>query len=312
MPRTVLLLLPMLAILAACSSEQVPQRDPEAPPVVVYSAYEDTSYLPALFKAFTDETGIPVVVRHRSDEANLADMTAKSGTQPADVLMTKSVWSIWSAADEGLLRPLPTEAAALGIADGLRDPDGLWVALTVREVGIQVADGVDMPPGFLELADPAYEGAVCLSTSAIHQNRVLIAHLIRNFGARETELAVRGWIRNLALPPFESEDAMQKAFGEGRCGIAVRVGPNNPAFQSSASLMDIEALGIGRHARSPDDAATLIDWMLSDAFLSRHSNIANGLPASADAFRQLEDFNMAAIGFLYEDAAKLAERARWY
>ncbi len=302
-----------LVVLTGCSGETpTPERDPDKPPVVVYTAYEDTTYLPALFKAFTDETGIPVVVRHRTDEANLADMAAKSGSQPADLLMTRSVWAIWKAADEGLLRPLPPEARATAIAEGLQDPDDQWVALTVREVAVQVADGVAMPPGFLELADPAYKGRLCLSTSAVHQNRVLIAHLIDSFGARETELAVRGWVANLALPPFESEDELQKAFAEGRCGIGIRTGPNSPAFPSKAALIEIEGVGIGRHARSPDDAATLIDWMLSDAFLARHANLDSGLPATADAFRQLPDLDMATLGFLYEDAVNLAERARWY
>lgn len=303
-------------VLAGCSGDapaptSVAERDPDKPPVVVYSAYSDTTYLPALFKTFTDQTGIPVVVRHRSDEDNLADMAAKSGSQPADVLMTRSVWAIWQAAEEGLLRPLPTSSTARSIADGLQDPDGKWVALTVREVGVQVADGVDMPPGFLELADPAYQGRLCLTTSGIHQNRVLVAHLVDAFGARETELAVRGWVSNLALPPFDSESELQKAFAEGRCQIGVRTGPNNPAFRSSGSLLEIEAVGIGRHARSPDDAATLIDWMLSDDFLSRHASLDSGMPATADAFRQLE-LDMSTLGFLYEDAIRLVERARWY
>ncbi|MEM1174082.1 MAG: extracellular solute-binding protein [Pseudomonadota bacterium] len=306
-------MLTLAIVLAGCSSDAPPpERNPELPPVVVYSAYEDTSYLPALFKAFTDQSGVPVVVRHRTDEANLADMAAKSGSQPADVLLTRSIWSVWEAADEGLLRPLPPEAKAKAIARGLQDPDGKWVALTVREVAVQVADDVEVPAGFLELADPAYRGRLCLSASSIHQNRVLVAHLIDVFGARDTELAVRGWIANLALPPFETEAELQKAFAEGRCGVGIRTGPNNPSFQSRAALIEIEGLGIGRHARSPEDAAALIDWMLSDAFLGRHANLANGLPASSDAFRQLENLNMARLGFLYEDAVKLVERARWY
>ncbi len=308
--KILLPLLVSLLLLSACSQETPPPlRDPNAPPLVVYTPYEDTTYLPALFKLFTDETGIPVVVRHLNDEDNLAAMADKSGSSPADVLLTGSVWSIWRAAEDGLLRPLPEDSRASIVADGLKDPDGQWVALSVRGIGIQALPGTPMPAGFLELADPAYAESLCVTSGKLFSNQVLAAFLMHAFGEREAELAIRGWVKNLALPPFDSDADMQRAFAEGRCRIGIRTAGIDAGLQNMDSLIDMEGLGIGRHARSPDEASVLIDWMLSDAVSQGHAGRVGAVPAASPAFQGLEGYDMNSIGMNYEDAGQLLERA---
>ena len=85
--------------LVACSAEQegAPETTPE--PVVVYASYEDRSYLPMLFDAYTRQTGVAVIVRHGNAEAMVDDVIRNDITPPADVLITPTVRGVYRAAD---------------------------------------------------------------------------------------------------------------------------------------------------------------------------------------------------------------------
>ena len=56
-------------------------------------------------------------------------------------------------------------------------------------------------------------------------NRALLAMLIGDLGERPAERVVRGWLRNLALPPFKESARLQAALESGECGVAIVSGP---------------------------------------------------------------------------------------
>ncbi len=302
--------------LAGCGQDET-EVAYDGPPLIVYSAYDDVDYLPALFKDFTAETGIPVVVRHRSDEDNLRDMQMKSGGAPADVLLSASLATIWTAADEGLLRPFSNESDAHEQPAHLRDPDDLWVAVSIDPVIVAAQKSHDADLGYAAVADSAYEGRLCLASSALPANRHLIAMLIETLGTRETELLVRRWVGNLALPPRESHAALLEDHREGRCEVFVSrysaLGASRDGVRLSGEPMffDVEAVGIGRHAESPDAAERLIDWLLSAKVNERHAASQSVLPVTGDAPIVLSDRFIGSGGFRQDEAAALAERARY-
>jgi iron(III) transport system substrate-binding protein len=289
-----------LAMLAgACDSGSGETRGRQEP-IVVYASYADESYLPELFSAFTDETGIPVTTHYGTPAQIVDDVIANRGSPPADILLTTNVADAWRAADRGALRPI--KAAGMdAVPPDLKDPEGLWVALEVRYATIGIASHVE--PGrvadYRDLGNSELSGQICLSSSALPVNRSLIAMLIEDLGVKPAERIVRGWVRNLALSPFATEDELVAALKTGNCGYGIfsspieadgikRIGPEPRYF-------DIDAVGVARHARNPDSAHKLLDWMLIQKALQE--------PASSNGR------NIGLAGWRAEDAALLAERA---
>lgn len=318
--------LAFVVLAAACDSD--PGEKPERPePVVVYASYADENYWPAMFAGFTEETGIPVTLRNGEPAQLTSDVIANRGSPPADVLLTRNVADVWRAADEGGLRPI----AAAGIShipDFLRDPDGLWAAMSLRAAVIlhnfEVID--EKPVAYADLADPRYRGQLCLSSSALAVNRSLIASMISELGVRPAEILVRGWVRNLAQPPFQTEAALFAAVDAGSCRygilssqVAVSTtsasGDGNAEFITpQPAYFDIEGLGIARHARNASGAEVLLDWMLSQEAQELHALGAYQYPARSGNLREeiaarISRRNVGLAGWHDNDAQLLAERA---
>ena len=322
----------LVAALALCACER-PAPEPGAPaarpePVVFYASYEDEYYLPSLFADFTRETGIPVSVRHRPEQQIVDDVIGKRGSPPADILLTRSVHGVWRAADEGALRPLQADSVSGVVPDWLRDPDGYWSAVGFSPIRVVCAadsqDNCQSVAAYEDLANGEFEGRLCLSSSSLAVNRTLIAGLVADHGVRPAELIVRGWVANLALPPYETEQALLQAVEAGSCGLGIvshvefhAFGkPTVAATWPQPGYFDVVAVGINRHARSPAAARTLVEWLVGDQAQAAQFD-ATGLwpavPADGSSYPASEAArNAGTFGFHETDAVKLAERARWY
>ena len=288
-----------LAVLAVLNLIACESKTP-SPPLVVYASGEDETFLPTLFADFTEETGISVTVKFGDSSANTDAVIANAGSPPADVLLTNNVVDIWRAADEGALRPIQS-ASFSDIPEYLRDPDGLWAALQVRYAAIGAAPGLAVagPMNYAELADPKMHGQICLSSSALAVNRSLIAMLIQELGVRPAERIVRGWVRNLASSPFSTEAELQVAIESGSCNYGIfSMSPeiqNREQAGDRRYYVDIDGIGVARHARYPESAHVLVDWMLSE-------NAIKDLAWSNGK-------NVGIAGWRDEDARLLAQRA---
>jgi iron(III) transport system substrate-binding protein len=320
-------------VLSACEKPAVAPAGPESrpEPVVVYASYTDEDYLPSLFAAFTAETGIPVTVRHRDERQNVSEVIEKRGSPVADVLLTRSVQGVWLAADEGALLPLQSKKIPGVVPDWLRDPDGYWTATGFAPIYVALTENADHGldeaiSKYEDLGKPEFRSRVCLSSSSLAVNRTLIANLIADHDVRPAEIIVRGWIANLALPPFESEQELLQAIEASTCDVGVVSGvafarfgkPGIAARLPVPGYVDLEAVGIGRHARSPDAARRLVEWFIARDTQVAHSAGSGLLPANAAAlaepYKSLNDEgrrNGGVAGLNEVDAVKLAERAAW-
>lgn len=303
-----------LAVLAfaACGGEPDGEdasrpATPRPEPVVVYAAHDDPTWWPGVFERFTRDTGIRVTVRHRDAATIVNEVIRDHGTPPADVLLTPSVYGAFRAADEGALRPLRSEVVETRVAPALRDPDGFWAAARTRYAVIAHASDLEDVPAVTEfeaLAGADYAGQLCLATSSLPLNRVLLATLVDAHGAREAELTVRRWMKNLAVPPFDDETTLRDAIRDGTCRLGIlssdaAVGLNViNATAGNALVVDIDGIGIARHAREPEAALQLIEWLL--AYEDDGPTLTSVVHPVANAAWRIDD----AIG--------LAERAGYY
>jgi len=310
MPR--ILILALLTVCCASCGQPSESESTEVrkEPVVVYAAFEDDAALVDAAERYTEKTGVLVIVRRGAATGIVDDMIKNKISPPADVLVTRSVVDAWRAADESALRPLFSEPAREHVPAWARDPDDLWFGTQVRSAMIvhNIADlHADDVPDVGALAEPKFSGTVCLSSSAISVNRTVIATMVSELGVRPAELVVRGWIRNLAAPPFGDETQLIKAIESGVCGIGIVsntaldiANTNLEGFVPATWYADVEAVGIARHARNPDGATELVEWLLAD---SGFTEIAGDPSVNRE--------NVSVVAWHYEDAVKLAERARY-
>jgi len=323
--RTALFVASLLS-LAACERDAVdgtgvPTR--AAAPIVVYAASVDSTDLPALFAEFQKQTGATVIVRTGEASAIVADVIDGHITPPADVLITRSVAGVWRAAEEGALRPLQSSLVNEATAAWLRDPDAFWTAWNYRRAILAYNPeriDADELEDFRALAEPRYNGRLCVASATDSISLAVIAITMDELGARDTELMVRGWVANLARPPLAAESDVLTAIGSGACDVGI-VSSETYTFaadshadfalqaQDPASLyVDIEGLGIARHARNPDGARALIEWLLATPIQEQH---AANVYAEAVATAPSGSANVSRVAMNREDALKLAERARY-
>lgn len=284
-------------IVVVCCFAILPACD-RAPPSPV------TVYVPTAFaeraNAWLPKSGLAVTVVAGDSAANTDLILAKKDSPRADVLVTSGVVDIWYAADNGALRPISGETLSQ-VPGILRDPDGLWVAMTYRHMMIGVAPGAGEPEvqDLRALAAQDRNNQVCLSSSALEDNRALISMLIAEFGNRPAERIVRGWVHNLAKAPFATETELVDALRSGECryGIISSAADTNGIDLVGLPIpfYNIEGMGVARHAQYPEAAQQLVDWVLAQALLESP-------PASNTR-------NVGQAGWYDQESVLLAERA---
>lgn len=304
----IILLLGLSIGLGACEkSPDPPAGEARKQPVVVYIAFEDDAELRKQLDDYTAQTGVVVISRRGGAESIVDDIIEDTISPSADVLLTQSVTEVWRAAEEGALRPIAAEQLAASVPAWARDADNLWAAtgMTTAAIVAATASDIDDTMTFAELAETRFAGELCVSRFGEKINQVVIASLIDEVGVRPAELIVRGWIKNLAEPPFESNELMFDAISAGTCrfGIATPGGAGQAGLSAhvpSPAIADISGIGIARHASNPEGALALVEWILS------------GLPpamfAEIDADMQK---NVGVIAWRRHDAVLLAERAQY-
>lgn len=321
--RSITILAASLLSTFACTPEPDVSVTVSGDPVVVYAAYEDRSYLPALFDEYTQQTGVNVIVRSGGAEAIVDDIIADNVSPPADVLLTPYINGAWRAAEEGALRPMQSEIADEHVAPWLRDPDSYWTAWSHRRAILAYSpaniDAAELDD-FVGLADPRFRDRLCLASSVDSISLAVIATLIDDLGVHETELAVRGWVANLAAPVFDTEMQLLEGIASGECAVGLLSSSNFALaaasnadipylhFDPATFVVDVEAMGVTRHARNPDGARKLIEWMLNDDVQVPH---AAAVFAEAAGTKIRDTENVSRVAQHREDARRLAERARY-
>ena len=282
----------LVAAIDAKRDEQPDYREP----VVVYAPAEFEERLIAWFAdsrfAVTMVTG---------DSASLTDKVINKQDSPrADVLLTSNVLDIWRAGDEGSLRPI--ERGALeGVPAVLKDPDNAWAAYGHHRLIIAAAQtaGDLRKVDYRDLGGAEMAGKLCLSSSRLPINQMLVAMLVEELGVKPAERLVRGWVHNLARAPYASQDELIEALQRGDCTFGIvsardDLGPLRVVL-TSPTYVAIDGVGISRHAQHPDAGQRLVGWMLSTY---RPDELHGSLVS-----------NVGIGGWRAEDARLLAERA---
>ncbi|MDO3378941.1 Fe(3+) ABC transporter substrate-binding protein [Geoalkalibacter halelectricus] len=309
----------------------------QAQEVVVYSARNEHLIRP-VFEAYTRETGVQVTFVTDREGPLLQRLKSEGRNTRADLLLTVDAGNLWHAAQEGLLQPVDSAVLAANIPEHLRDPDNQWFGLSLRARTIVYSPERVNPEElstYAALGEPQWKGRLLLRTSQKVYNQSLVAMLIAERGVEEAEKIVRSWVDNLAAPPFANDNAVMEAIaaGQGDVGIVntyylgrlLRDNPDLPVAlfwadqEESGVHVNVSGAGVTRHARNPEGAIKLLEWMSSEAAQNLFVDANREYPvnpvvtphpdvAAWGPFKQ-NPINVARAGELQTQAIMLMDRA---
>lgn len=304
--------------------------------VVVYSSRTEHLIKP-VFEAFTEETGIKVTYLTGKDNALIERVKAEGRSTPADVLMTVDAGNLWYAATQDLFQKMQSPQVMSAIPAHLRDPDGLWTGLSIRARTLVYSTERVRPEElstYEALSSEQWKGRLCLRTAKKVYNKSLVAAMLAHNGQAQTEQVVKGWVNNLAAVPMAKDSHVMEAIMAGQCDVGLvntyyfgrmqEEQPNVPLKlfwanqQTTGTHVNVSGAGILRHAKHPEAANRLLDWLAGDRAQSLFARLNKEFPANPNIkpdaivaawgdFKQ-DQINLQQVGALQADAVRLMQR----
>ena len=325
-----------LSLLLLCAASGAAHADDE---LIVYSERQEPLIKP-IFDTYTQETGVKI--RYLTDSAPvlIERLAAEGEATRADLFMSVDAGNLWQAAERGLLAKTQSPVLDAEIPANLRDPDGQWVSLSLRARTIVYATERVKPADlstYEALAEPQWKGRLCLRTSKKVYNQSLTATMIVRLGAEKTEETLRGWVANLAAPPFADDTQLINAIAAGQCDVGLvntyylgRLLKADPALpvtvfwpnQADAGVhVNVSGAGITRHSKHKAQAQKLLEWLASDEAQDEFARLNFEFPAkpgmavdpivAAWGTFKADPVNVVEAGRRQAEAVRLMDRAGW-
>ncbi|MGF1513415.1 MAG: Fe(3+) ABC transporter substrate-binding protein [Elainellaceae cyanobacterium] len=313
--------------------------------VNVYSSrHYDTD--DTVYDSFTKETGIKINLIEGDADELISRLQSEGSNSPGDVLLTVDAGRLWRAEEAELFQPTDSETLTSTIPESLQHPDGLWYGLTQRaRVIVYSKDAVDPSEisSYEELADPEWEGRVCIRSSSNIYNQSLLGSMIESEGIEATEEWASGIVENLAREPEGGDTDQIKAVAAGQCDVAVvnhyywarlaksedgtdqeiagQTGVIFPNQGDRGTHVNISGAGVLKNAPNPENAIAFIEYLVSPEAQEIYAVGNNEYPvlegvATEDVVTDLGEFerdtvNVSAYGRNNPEAIKLADRVGW-
>jgi iron(III) transport system substrate-binding protein len=305
--------------------------------LVVYSARKE-HLVKDLFDQYEKESGVKIKYLTGKAAALMQRLKAEGKNTPADIFITVDAGNLWHAAKEGLLQPVDSQTLNNNIPAHLRDQEGRWFGLSIRARTI-VYNTDKVTPGELgtyeELADAKWKGRLLLRTSKKVYNQSLVAMLIAEHGYDKVLEIVKGWVGNLAAPPFSNDTKVMEsiAAGQGDVGIVnsyyfgrlIKKNPDLPLAlywadqESSGTHVNVSGAGVTAHSRQQAEAVKFMEWLSSEQAQNMFADANMEYPVNPNntphptvqawgAFKQ-NMMNLDQAGALQGQAIMLMDRA---
>ncbi|HEY9620547.1 MAG TPA: Fe(3+) ABC transporter substrate-binding protein [Crinalium sp.] len=313
--------------------------------VNVYSSrhYESDD---ALYKGFTERTGIRVNLIEGKDDELIERIKSEGQNSPADVLITVDAGRLWRAEQENLFQPVTSDTLMNAVPENLRHPENHWFGLT-RRARVIVYDKNKVNPSDLStyeaLAEPQWKGRVCIRSSSNIYNQSLLGSMIESKGASAAESWAKALVGNLAREPEGGDTDQIKAVAAGQCDVAIvnhyywarlaksdkpeeqaianQIGVFFPNQNDRGTHVNISGAGVIATAPHKESAIAFLEYLVSPeaqkvfAEGSLEYPIASGVPVDP-VLADLGEFktdtvNVNAYGENNPEAVQIADRAGW-
>lgn len=298
-------------------------------------------------KAFTEKTGIETNVLY-STKGLAQRLKAEGENSPADVILTVDIGRLYIYRDLELLSTVQSQKLEANIPEHLRSSDNTWFGLSKRS-RIIVTSKERVAPGEIttveDLADPKWEGRICVRPGSHVYNRALMASMIAAHGVEEAEKWAAGLVANLARRPQGNDRAQVKAIYEGQCDVAIinnyyfgklkysedenqrewakaldLVFPNQGEGQRGAHV-NISGGGIAKYSKNKAAAQALLEFLTEPLAQRLYGEINFEYPVNptVPASEELESWGafkedklpILTIAELSREAQKIIDRVGW-
>ena len=299
--------------------------------VNLYTTREPKLITPIL-ESFTADTGIKVNTVFVKDGL-IERVKAEGAKSPADVLMTVDVGNLVDLVEQGVTQPIESDVLNAAVAKNLRDANGHWYALSMRDRVAYVAKDLDLQTiTYEELADPKWKGKFCIRSGQHPYNTALFAAMIAHNGAQATEQWLRGLKANMARKATGSDRNVARDILGGICDIGLanayyvglmRTAPKGsdnrawgdaikvvrPTFaKGNGTFVNITGAGVAKSSPNKENAIKLMEFLVSDKAQQMYADANFEIPVKPGV-----KVNPVIEGFgeLQVDALPLTEVAKY-
>ena len=311
----------------------------QAKELVVYSSRQDHLIKP-VFEMYTEKTGVKINFITDREAPLMARLRAEGVNTPADMFMTVDAGNLWQAEEQGLFQPVQSEVIEGNIPQHLRSSNNMWTGLSLRARTIAYSTERVKPEElstYEALADEQWKGRVCLRTSKKVYNQSLVATMLESIGEEKTTEVIQGWLANLATPVFADDTALLQAIDAGQCDVGivnsyyfgrlhnaqpdVKVKLFWPNQEDRGVHVNISGAGVTRHAKHPEEATRLLEWMTTEEAQRIFADVNMEFPAnqalepSAEVAAwgdfKADNVNIEVAGRRQPEAIMLMDRLGW-
>lgn len=283
------------------------------------------------FAEFEEEQGVQIEFLF-GDDAELRERIEGEGEDTAaDVYLTVDAGNLALAAEEGLFQPVDSPVLPRAVPAAFRDPEDRWFGLAQRARTIvydpRVVDPAELST-YEALAQPRWDGRLCLRGSTETYTQALVASLIARHGDDRARRIVEGWIDDAQI--FSNDVDLLENIASGGCEVGIAnhyylaellaEDPELPVElfwanqDTSGTHVNVSGGGVTAASDDPELATELLEWLATDgqeAFTSGNQEY----PVNPDVgptelvqdfgeFRA-DDLQLAQLGRYNADAVRL-------
>jgi len=284
-----------------------------------------------LYSDFTEATGITVNRIEGNADELIARMEAEGENSPVDVFLTVDTVRITRAKEMGLLQSIDSDVLETRVPAYLQDEDNQWFAFSQRAriLFYDKTDVTNPPTTYQDLANPEYEGQVCIRSSSNVYTQNITAALVAHLGEEATLDWARGVVNNFARDPQGGDTDQLRGIASGECDIAMsntyyyaralRKGDSTMSDEDLANIgwvfpnqndigahMNISGGGVAAHAPNLENAITFLEYLASDQAQDYFSAGNDEYPAVAGVGLAP---SVAALGIFRPDTIALSDIA---
>ena len=314
--------------------------------VNVYSARKEALIKPLLDR-FTAQTGIETRLVTAKADKLLTRLQNEGRNTPADVFITTDAGRLWRAKQAGMFATIDSDKLKQAVPSHLRDPDGQWVGLSQRARVVFYAKDRVKPEdltSYESLASEKWRGKICVRGSSNIYNQSLVASMLAANGPNATQVWSNGLVRNMARPPKGGDRDQIKAAAAGQCDLAIAntyyygamlTNEKDPTQVRAAQAMgvfwpnqggrgshvNISGAGVTKHAKNPDNALKLLEFLVSPESQKWYAEVNFEYPVlpsaeTSELVKSWGDFksdsvNLDVLGSNNAEAVRIMDRAGW-
>lgn len=284
-----------------------------------------------LLSGFTEATGIRVQL--------VEDQAA------ADVAQVIDTGNLHRLSTEGALQSIDSALLAEQALGHLSDLEQGWVGYATRSrIFYYNPEKITHPPTrYADLADPRFQGQLCLGGGTSLYNASLLASLIEHEGEAATEAWIQGVLANLAQPAGGRDSEMLALVAaDNACdltlanhyyfarfalsddpehqAIAAAIQPAWPEQEGRGSYQNVAAFALLQTAEQPEAAIRFLEYALSDAAQQQVGSgiffpvISPSIPPQAEQVMgqaKQDELPLSRVAERIPQARDLAKQANW-